>query len=80
MFPIRPATAFGKSVPVLSAQDVKRTGYGTGWYTDAACENEFDDVMPAENTTVYAGWEAGTAGYTVKHYQENANDSGVHAE
>ncbi len=68
---------FGKSVPVLSAQDVKRTGYGfTGWYTDAACENKFDDVMPAENTTVYAGWEAGTVGYTVKHYQENANDSG----
>lgn len=68
---------FGKRVPVLSAQDVKRTGYGfTGWYTDAACENKFDGVMPAENTTVYAGWEAGTVGYTVKHYQENANDSG----
>ena len=35
-----------------------REGYGlTGWFTEAACENEFDFATPIEaNLTLYAGW------------------------
>lgn len=43
---------------------VARTGYiFKGWYTDSAFENQFsvdgsDAIMPSENITLYAKWEA----------------------
>lgn len=67
----------GASVPVLTGDEVQRPGYGLGgWYLDADCTQSFDGVMPTNDLTVYAKWNAGEASYTVRYLQENADDDG----
>lgn len=65
----------GSEVTLLTGEQVRRLGYGfTGWYTEPECRNQFDGMMPAGDITVYAGWVSGEVSYTVKHYQQNADD------
>lgn len=45
-----------------------------GWFTEAGAAADFAAI--AENTTLVAGWKAGTASYTVIHFLENADDDG----
>lgn len=52
-----------------------RPGYVfNGWFTEAGAAADFAAI--AENTTLVAGWKAGTASYTVIHFLENADDNG----
>ncbi len=50
----------------------ERVGYRfVGWYLDDGYSKVFDQVMPAENITLYAKWELNEVNYIVRHYQEN---------
>ena len=50
-------------------------GYGfAGWYLDETLTTPFDGVMPTQDTTLYAKWEAGMVNYTVNHYQQDILD------
>jgi uncharacterized repeat protein (TIGR02543 family) len=50
-------------------------GYGfAGWYLDEALTTPFDGVMPTQDTTLYAKWEAGMVNYKVNHYQQDILD------
>ncbi len=56
-----------------------RAGYAfIGWYTEAeggVLVDDSTDVKSAEDHTLYAHWEIGTATpYIVKHWQQNVND------
>lgn len=52
-----------------------RPGYVfNGWFTEAGAAADFAAIT--ENTTLVAGWKAGTASYTVIHFLENADDDG----
>ena len=68
---------YGAGVTHPSANDLSRAGYAFGgWYTDEACTsgNEFTaTTMPAENTTLYAKWNAGEVNYTVNYYLQNVD-------
>lgn len=68
---------YGAAVTAPSANDLSRAGYAFGgWYTDKSCssENEFTAAtMPAENTTLYAKWNAGEVNYTVNYYLQNVD-------
>ena len=49
-----------------------RDGYGfDGWYYGE--EKVSESVMPAENRTLTAKWEAGKYGYTVNYYKQNVD-------
>ncbi len=66
----------GARVTLLKPEEVICAGYGlTGWFTDKACTERFDGVMPDADLTVYAGWGAGEVNYSVVHRWENANDT-----
>lgn len=66
---------YGAAVTAPSANDLSRAGYAFGgWYTDAGCTTEFTAAtMPAENTTLYAKWNAGEVNYTVNYYLQNVD-------
>ena len=68
---------YGAGVTHPSANDLSRAGYAFGgWYTDEACTsgNEFTaTTMPAENTPLYAKWNAGEVNYTVNYYLQNVD-------
>ena len=68
---------YGAAVTAPSATDLSRAGYAFGgWYTDEACTsgNEFTaTTMPAENTPLYAKWNAGEVNYTVNYYLQNVD-------
>ena len=68
---------YGAAVTILTSNDLSRAGYAFGgWYTDKSCssENEFTAAtMPAENTTLYAKWNAGEVNYTVNYYLQNVD-------
>lgn len=66
---------FGAAVTHPGANDLSRAGYAFGgWYTDAGCTTEFTAAtMPAENTTLYAKWNAGEVNYTVNYYLQNVD-------
>ena len=68
---------YGAAVTAPSANDLSRAGYAFGgWYTDEACTsgNEFTaTTMPAENTPLYAKWNAGEVNYTVNYYLQNVD-------
>ena len=70
---------YGAGVTHPSANDLSRAGYAFGgWYTDEACTsgNEFTaTTMPAENTPLYAKWNAGEVNYTVNYYLQNVDDT-----
>lgn len=52
-----------------------RPGYVfNGWFTEAGAAADFAAIT--ENTTLVAGWKAGTASYMVIHFLENADDDG----
>ena len=56
-----------------------RAGYAfIGWYTEAeggVLVDDSTDVKSAEDHTLYAHWEIGTATpYIVKHWRKNVND------
>ncbi len=55
-----------------------REGYTfSGWYLDADCTQAAPSVLTITgNTTVYAGWEAATAAYTVLYQKQAFDDSG----
>jgi len=64
----------------ISLPTPTRAGYiFEGWYTDndtfkhAFTENR----MPAANYIIYAKWTAGTADYTVRHYQQTVDGSSL---
>ena len=62
----------GATVPTPSTTMV---GYGfAGWYLDETLTTPFDGVMPTQDTTLYAKWEAGMVNYTVNHYQQDILD------
>lgn len=65
----------GAALKLLTQSYVKRAGYAfDGWYTDAGCTTEFTAAtMPAENTTLYAKWNAGEVNYTVNYYLQNVD-------
>ena len=64
---------FGAEITTPTSNDLSRVGYAfDGWYTDAGCTTEFTAAtMPAENTTLYAKWNAGEVNYTVNYYLQN---------
>ena len=66
---------YGAAVTILTSNDLSRAGYAFGgWYTDADCTAEFTaTTMPAENTTLYAKWNAGQVNYTVNYYLQNVD-------
>lgn len=62
-------------------KEPKKTGYiFAGWYEDNGSFQKsytFPAIMPYYDTTVYAKWEPATdTKYTVRHYQQNLQDSG----
>ncbi len=61
-------TTYSTITPVATRQ-----GYEfTGWYLDPNCTNKADSsIVLRGDTTVYAGWKAGTADYTVVYLVEN---------
>jgi uncharacterized repeat protein (TIGR02543 family) len=68
--------AYGSAI---SSPTPIRAGYlFGGWYTDKDTLQErfLETRMPAANYRLYAKWIAFKAGYTVRHYQENADGSG----
>ncbi len=49
----------------------------TGWYLDAACTQEAPQTLTITgNTTIYAGWSAATAAYTVLYQKQVFDESG----
>ena len=66
---------YGAAVTILTSNDLSRAGYAFGgWYTNADCTAEFTaTTMPAENTTLYAKWNAGQVNYTVNYYLQNVD-------
>lgn len=68
---------FGAEITTPTSNDLSRVGYAFGgWYTDAGCTTEFTAAtMPAENTTLYAKWNAGQVNYTVNYYLQNVDGS-----
>ena len=66
---------FGAEITTPTSNDLSRAGYAFGgWYTDADCTAEFTaTTMPAENTTLYAKWNAGQVNYTVNYYLQNVD-------
>ena len=55
----------------------QRPGYSfVGWFTDVELQSAADFGAITANTTLYAKWTAGSASYTVIHFQENADDDG----
>ena len=66
---------FGAEITSPTSNDLSRAGYAFGgWYTDADCTAEFTaTTMPAENTTLYAKWNAGQVNYTVNYYLQNVD-------
>lgn len=69
---------YGTDVSILlPAADPTRAGYiFAGWYEDEDFEQPinreaFIQTIPAENTTYYAKWTVGTAGYTVNVWVES---------
>ena len=66
---------FGAEITTPTSNDLSRVGYAfDGWYTDAGCTTEFTAAtMPAENTTLYAKWNAGEVNYTVNYYLQNVD-------
>ena len=57
--------------------DPHRTGYTFGgWYTDAACTQEFNfDAVLQETTTVYAKWTGSSTTYTIIVWVQRTADS-----
>ena len=55
----------------VSVSDPTKPGYTFNGWTPA-----IPSTMPAENTTYKASWSAGTSGFTVVFWYENANDDG----
>ena len=66
---------FGAEITTPTSNDLSRVGYAFGgWYTDENCQSKFTaDTMPAENTTLYAKWNAGEVNYTVNYYLQNVD-------
>ena len=66
---------FGAEITTPTSNDLSRAGYAFGgWYTDADCTAAFTaTTMPAENTTLYAKWNAGQVNYTVNYYLQNVD-------
>lgn len=72
---------YGKTVTLPAPE---KQGYTfAGWYTDDACTDLFAAAdaltvtMPAENTTLYAGWTARTdTAYKVEHLLQNDTGTG----
>ena len=72
---------YGKTVTLPAPE---KQGYTfAGWYTDDACTDLFAAAdaltvtMPAENTTLYAGWTARTdTAYKVEHLLQNVTGTG----
>ena len=66
---------FGAEITTPTSNDLSRAGYAFGgWYTNADCTAEFTaTTMPAENTTLYAKWNAGQVNYTVNYYLQNVD-------
>ena len=60
---------------ILTSNDLSRAGYAFGgWYTDVDCTTRWNEsTMPAENTTLYAKWNAGQVNYTVNYYLQNGD-------
>lgn len=70
-----PIIVKGFEQKVTAPEDPEKLGYiFTGWYSDDALTvpYTFPELMPDEDTNIYAGWEAATdIPYTVEHYLEN---------
>ena len=66
---------YGAAVTILTSNDLRRAGYAFGgWYTDVDCTTRWNEsTMPAENTTLYAKWNAGQVNYTVNYYLQNGD-------
>jgi uncharacterized repeat protein (TIGR02543 family) len=66
---------YGAAVTILTSNDLSRAGYAFGgWYTDVDCTTRWNEsTMPAENTTLYAKWNAGQVNYTVNYYLQNVD-------
>ena len=66
---------FGAEITTPTSNNLSRAGYAFGgWYTDADCTAEFTaTTMPAENTTLYAKWNAGQVNYTANYYLQNVD-------
>lgn len=66
---------YGAAVTILTSNDLSRAGYAFGgWYTDVDCTTRWNEsTMPAENTTLYAKWNAGQVNYTVNYYLQNGD-------
>lgn len=66
---------YGAAITTPGVGDLKRAGYAFGgWYTDKNCQSKFTAAtMPAENTTLYAKWNAGQVNYTVNYYLQNVD-------
>ena len=66
---------YGAAVTILTSNDLSRAGYAFGgWYTDVDCTTSWNEsTMPAENTTLYAKWNAGQVNYTVNYYLQNGD-------
>ncbi len=65
---------YGKEI--VKPQDPVKQGYTfAGWYTDEALTKKYDipDVMPDEDTIVYAKWEAAEVSYDVVEYVEGVD-------
>ncbi|MGN8896422.1 InlB B-repeat-containing protein [Flavonifractor sp. HCP28S3_F3] len=60
---------------VTKPDDPTREGYTfTGWFTDEACQNVYTfTTMPAEDLTLYAGWQAGQ--YTLQFNSNGGSDA-----
>ena len=65
----------GAALKLLTQSYVTRAGYSfVGWYTDVDCTTRWNEsTMPAENTTLYAKWNAGQVNYTVNYYLQNGD-------
>ena len=60
---------YGRYGAPISIGDPQKAGYTfTGW------DKEIPDTMPAENSSFKANWKAGTSGFTVVFWYENADD------
>ena len=66
---------YGATVTLPTVNDLSRAGYAfDGWYTDAGGEKAFTtSTMPAEDTILYAKWNAGQVNYTVNYYLQNVD-------
>ena len=68
---------YGAAVTLPNSNELSRAGYAfDGWYTDAGGEKVFTaSTMPAEDTILYAKWNAGQVNYTVNYYLQNVDGS-----